>query len=133
MLILDEVQHLDGIDRRKALDIINMLRSFVDRKIFGIVMIGNGEIYRLAQAAKAIQLTSRMNEWRVEIGNTHEADVDLIIEQFGVTGKPARKWCIDRVSGKDGGGLRTLVNALVKCLERFGAINIDTLQLLERL
>ena len=50
---------------------------------------------------------------------------------WGISGKPAREWCIKKAKGA--GGLRALTNAFRHAARKFGEINHQTLTLLGRM
>ncbi len=131
LLIVDEAQHIGDASKINGLQIFNGLRHFVDRKLFGIAFLSNGEIYRRVAGGKHGQLSSRMEEWRVEIKNVPDEDVDLIMASWGVSGKPAREWCIKKAKGA--GGLRALINAFRHASREFGEVNYQTLSMLGRI
>jgi DNA transposition AAA+ family ATPase len=131
LLIVDEAQHIGDAARINGLNILNGLRHFVDRKRFGIAFLSNGEIYRRVAGGKHGQLSSRMEAWRVEVSSVPDEDVDLIMAAWGISGKPAREWCIKKAKGA--GGLRALTNAFRHAARKFGEINHQTLTLLGRM
>lgn len=131
LLIVDEAQHIGDASKINGLNILNGLRHFVDRKLFGIAFLSNGEIYRRVAGGKHGQLSSRMEAWRVEVKSVPDEDVDLIMAAYGVSGKPAREWCIKKAKGA--GGLRALTNAFRHALREFGEINHQTLTMLGRI
>ncbi len=131
LLIVDEAQHIGDARLNNGLNILNGLRHFVDRKLFGIALLSNGEIYRRAVGGKHGQLSSRMEAWRVEVKSVPDEDVDLIMAAWGVSGKPAREWCIKRAKGA--GGLRALTNAFRHAAREFGEVNYQTLDMLGRM
>jgi DNA transposition AAA+ family ATPase len=130
LLIVDEAQHIGDASKINGLTILNSLRHFVDRKLFGIAFLSNGEIYRRVAGGKHGQLSSRMEAWRVDVRNVPDEDVYLIMAAWGLSGKLAREWCIKKVKGA--GGLRTLTNAFRHADREFGEINHKTLTMLER-
>lgn len=131
LLIVDEAQHIGDASKINGLNILNGLRHFVDRKLFGIAFLSNGEIYRRVSGGKHGQLSSRMEAWRVEVKSVPDEDVDLIMAAYGVSGKLAREWCIKKAKGA--GGLRALTNAFRHALRQFGEINHQTLTMLGRI
>lgn len=131
LLIVDEAQHIGDARLNHGLNILNGLRHFVDRKLFGIALLSNGEIYRRVLGGKHGQLSSRMEAWRVEIKNVPDDDVDLIMAAWGINGKPAREWCIEKA--KRAGGLRALTNAFRQAEREFGEVNHQTLTMLGRM
>ena len=131
LLIVDEAQHIGDGHLMNGLNILNGLRYFTDKKLFGIAFLSNGEIYRRVKGAKYAQLSSRMEAWRVEVRAVPDEDVDLIMTAWGISGKPAREWCINKAKGA--GGLRALTSAFKLAARKFGAINHQTLTLTGRL
>ncbi|MCA8060688.1 AAA family ATPase [Burkholderia cepacia] len=127
LLIIEEAQHLaDALNINSGLRIINGLRRYVDKGLFGIVFINNGEIYRRLQSGKHAQLFSRMESWRVKVDGVTDDDVDKIMLAWGVSGKAAREYCIKVASG--GGALRSLVSLFQRTHREFGVIDIDTMK-----
>lgn len=124
LLIIDEAQHIgvfNGNARTNGLNIINGLRVFCDRGLFGIALLSNGEVYqRAAHGKNSTQLSSRMEHWRVNAGKPTENDVDLIMSSWGVSGKLEREKSIELGTGK--GGLRTLINLYRRTLKEFPEI-----------
>jgi DNA transposition AAA+ family ATPase len=131
LLIVDEAQHIGDANSLHGIRILNGLRYFTDKKLFGIAFLSNGEIYRRVVNAKNTQLSSRMEAWRVEIKNIPDDDIDLIIGAWGVSGKDAREWCINKAKGA--GGLRVLTDLFVLVSHKFGVINYQTLTMIGRL
>jgi len=131
LLIVDEAQHIGEAHLTNGMNILNGLRYFTDKKLFGIAFLSNGEIYRRVAGGKHAQLSSRMEAWRVEVKTVPDEDVDLIMTAYGISGKPAREWCIKKAKGA--GGLRALTNAFKLASRKFGAINHQTLTLTGRL
>jgi DNA transposition AAA+ family ATPase len=131
LLIVDEAQHIGDTNLISGIHILNGLRYFTDKKLFGIAFLSNGEIYRRVAGAKHAQLSSRMEAWRVEVKSVPDEDVDLIMAAYGVSGKPAREWCIKKTKGA--GGLRALTSAFKLAARKFDAINYQTLNMTGRL
>lgn len=131
LLIVDEAQHIGDARLNQGINILNGLRHFVDRKLFGIAFLSNGEIYRRVSGAKHAQLSSRMEAWRVEVRGVPDEDVDLIMAEWGISGKPAREWCIKKAKGV--GGLRALTSAFRQAAREFGEVNHQTLTMLGRM
>jgi len=131
LLIVDEAQHIGDAHLNNGINILNGLRHFVDRKLFGIAFLSNGEIYRRVSGAKHAQLSSRMEAWRVEVRGVPDEDVDLIMAAWGISGKPAREWCIKKAKGV--GGLRALTNTFRQAAREFGEVNHQTLTMLGRM
>lgn len=131
LLIADEAQHIGDTAKLHGIRILNGLRYFTDKKLFGIAFLSNGEIYRRVAGGKHGQLSSRMEDSRVEIKGVPDDDVDLIMAAHGIGGKPAREWCIKKTKGA--GGLRALTRAFSRAQREFGEVNHQTLAMLGRL
>lgn len=131
LLIVDEAQHIGDVDKLHGIRILNGLRYFTDRKLFGIAFLSNGEIYRRVASGKHGQLSSRMESSRLEIKGVPDEDVELIMAAYSISGKPARELCIKKAKGP--GGLRALVSAFSNAQRQFGELNYQTLLLLDRL
>lgn len=131
LLIVDEAQHIGDTHLIQGINILNGLRYFTDKKLFGIAFLSNGEIYRRVSGAKYAQLSSRMKAWRVEVRAVPDEDVDLIMTAWGISGKPAREWCLKKAKGE--GGLRALTDDFKLAARKLGAINYQTLTLTGRL
>jgi DNA transposition AAA+ family ATPase len=142
VLIIDEAQHL--AEEISGPRILNALRSFAgtDKGCFGLVLLGNGEIYRRYNTAKYAQLQSRMDH-RVEIlgldagehdakKNPHNpkpalqvADVRAIAEEWGVTDLDAVALSIN--IARKPGALRALTNLYKRARHEWGEINHRTM------
>lgn len=87
VLIVEEAQHLGDAKNLHTMKIFNGLRRFVDAKCFGIVLIGNGEIYRRLKNGQQqhAQLLSRMASFRVVIPGVSDEDVDNVMAAWGVS------------------------------------------------
>lgn len=131
LLIVDEAQHIGDNNKLHGMNILNGLRHFVDRKLFGIAFLSNGEVYRRVAGGKHKQLSSRMEAWRVTIKGVPDEDVDAIMAAYNISGKLARAWCVKKASGA--GGLRALVNSFRHAQRKFGEVNYESLSMLERL
>lgn len=125
VLIIEEAQHLVDAKNGKGFHIFNGLRRFVDARCFGIVLIGNGELYRRLKTGQHAQLLSRMASFRVEIPGITEADVDNLMAAWGVNGKAEREACLRIAKGP--GALRSLVHAFKRTLYDYGVINAPAL------
>lgn len=130
LLIVEEAQHLADTQNINGLRIINGLRRFVDRKLFGIVFVNNGEIYRRLQGGKHTQLFSRMESWRVEVKGVTEDDVDKVMAAWGVFGRAERDYCVKVAEGQ--GALRALVSVFRRAQRDFGVIDVDTMKAIRR-
>jgi len=125
VLIVEEAQHLGDAKNINGIRIFNGLRRFVDAGCFGIVLIGNGELYRRLKSGHHAQLLSRMASFRKEIAGVTDEDVDNVMAAWGVSGKAERALCVKIASGP--GALRSLVQAFRRTLHEFGVINATTL------
>jgi DNA transposition AAA+ family ATPase len=131
LLIVDEAQHLGDADQKQGVPILNGLRSFADQGCFGIVLIGNGEIYRkLAGRGDRTQLFSRMERREVFVGGDGEkslkaGDVRAIADSWGVVGADAYalSWSI----AQEPGSLRRLRKIYARARRDFGEISYDTM------
>jgi len=130
LLIVDEAQHLGDAQNINGLKIINGLRRFVDRKLFGIALVNNGEIYRRVQAGKHAQLASRMAAWRVEVGGVTDDDVDRVMAAWGVSGRREREYCIKAAARE--GCLRAFTEVFRSALEQWGFIDCDVMMRIKR-
>lgn len=142
VLLIDEAQHLGDADTKNATTILNVLRRFTDTGHFGIVMFGNGEIYRhLSKGGRHTQILSRMDAFRVEIAGLNmgkpgqvallEEDVLAVLHAWGVKGADVEKWCL-RVAQQPG-ALRNVTNDFRMAMDRYEAINIATLKRVRKL
>ncbi len=126
VFIFDEANHLGrfiGITRSSSGTIANTLRTFIDRKLFGIALLSNGEMLQRARELKSIQISSRITcEKPIKLT---ENDVLMIMQSWRVSGKKELEWCLKVGMGE--GGLRTLVKAFKNSLYDFGKINHDSL------
>jgi DNA transposition AAA+ family ATPase len=125
VLIVDEAQHLGDTKNINGLRIFNGLRRFVDAGCFGIVFIGNGELYRRLKSGHNAQLLSRMSSFRKEIPGVMDDDVDNLMAAWGVSGKAERAFCLKIANGP--GALRSLVQVFRRALRDYGAITLATL------
>lgn len=130
MLIIDEGQHLGDADIKQGVSILNGLRSFCDAGCFGIVLIGNGEIYRkLAGKPDRVQLFSRLERSEVSIGggagDLAAGDVRAIAEAWQVEGADA--YALSWSTAKKPGALRGLVKIYARARREYGVINYDTM------
>ena len=146
VLALDEGQHLADVMKKQGIPIINQLRSFVDRGLFGIIYFGNGEIYRRLKAGTGknknayTQILSRMQDFRVEIAGFDpdgkkapcltKQDVAAIANAWGVTGAEEIAWCYQAAAQP--GALRTMTNVFRRVLAEYDEITITTLNSIRR-
>lgn len=147
LLFVDEGQHLADMMKKMGIPVISMLRRFVDRGCFGIVYLGNGEIYRRLSTGVGrdkgayAQLLSRMQDFRVEVGrycpgqtDNHKAltkaDVLAVAKAWGVSGVEESAYCLKIAEGP--GALRAMTNVLRISMERYGSLDIKTLNSIRR-
>lgn len=130
VLIVEEAQHLGDAKNINGIRIFNGLRRFVDTGCFGIVLIGNGELYRRLKNGQHTQLLSRMASFRKEITGVTEEDIDNVMAAWGVSGKAERALCLKIAQGP--GALRSLVQAFRRALRDYGAITLATLHKVPR-
>jgi len=129
LLIVDEAQHIGqfhGNVRPHGLNIINSLRSFCDRGLFGIALLSNGEVYdRTKKSRNSVQLSSRILP--VKVKKPTENDIDLIMSTWGVAGKSERE--ISLKLGTGDGGLRTLTDAYRLALHKYDEITYASISM----
>jgi hypothetical protein len=135
VLLIDEAQHLGDADKKKGIPIINALRSFSDGRYFGVVLFGNGEIYRRLKGGPYTQITSRADPFRVEIAGLGkgskgqaaltEQDVVAVMNAWGVKGADIEKWCMR--AAQEPGALRYMTSIFRACLDRYSGISLVTL------
>ena len=142
LLFVDEGQHLADAMKKMGVPIINLLRRFVDRGCFGIVYLGNGEIYRRLSTGIGrdkgayTQLLSRMRDFRVEVGGyqpgassdgkrlTRE-DVLSVANAWGVSGVEEAAYCLKIAQGP--GALRAVTNVFRVAMATCGSLDIKAL------
>jgi hypothetical protein len=112
LLVLDEAQHIcylsANMQRPSGQDILNALRVFTDKSLFGIALMSNGEVYRRVTSKNGSpQLSSRIISEKIAM--IKEDDIDLIMQAYGVSGKKERDWCVKVGMGE--GGLRRVIKA----------------------
>jgi DNA transposition AAA+ family ATPase len=125
VFIIEEAQHMADVKNTNGIRIFGGLRRFVDAKAFGLVLVGNNELYRRLKSEQSVQLYSRMAAFRVEISGVLEEDIDNVMAAWGVSGKEERAVCIKIAKGP--GALRSLVNTFKRALREFNAITFKTL------
>jgi len=125
VLIVEEAQHLGDAKNINGIRIFNGLRRFVDAGCFGIVLIGNGELYRRLKSVQHAQLLSRMASFRKEISGVTDEDVDSVMAAWDVNGRAERAMCVKIANNP--GALRSLVQAFRRALHEYGEINVATL------
>ena len=138
VLIIDEAQHLADATKRQGLNTLNQLRSFTDEGCFGVVTMGNGEIYRRLVAGRGAyaQLLSRMQDYRVSVAPYQAGkpgdgpaltkdDVLAVAKAWGVTGIEEQAYCLKAAASE--GALRTLTNVLRMAQARFESLDIRCL------
>lgn len=130
LLFIDEAQnicdHLSGATNKHSIISTEELRKFTDSKLFGIVLLGNGEVFRSAKRAGSVQLVRRMEAWKINVGKPTPNDVDLIMNAWKVSGKEERDWSIKIGCGE--GGLGALTDFYRASLVGYGKISIATLR-----
>lgn len=125
ILIIDEAQHLADAKLEHGIRIVNGLRRYVDKGLFGIALLNNGEVYRRISGGKHDQLLSRMREWRLEAEGVTEHDIDLLMAAWGVSGKEERRWCVARGMGP--GQLRAMADGFKHAAADCDVIDMSTL------
>lgn len=134
LLIIDEGQNLlaglKGTTIYHGLNVINELRTFTDKKLMGIAILSNGEIYEKARKANAVQILRRMEAWFIDAGKISQEDVELIMRIWNVSGQDARKWCI--AIGTGPGGIGLLTHYFRAAYQRYGEINFTVLSSMKR-
>ena len=128
LIICDEAQHIGqfhGNIRPNSLNMINGLRSYCDRRYFGIALLSNGEVYQHTKRSKnSVQLSSRI--WRINVGKPTENDIDMIMSAWGVSGKLEHELSMQLGTGE--GCLRTLTDAYRIARYKFKEITYDTIK-----
>ncbi|MDD5478743.1 AAA family ATPase [Rhodoferax sp.] len=124
VLLVDEAQYLGEAATRNGIAILNTLRRFTDKKLFAVVLFGNGEIYRTLRKGHT-QLLSRMDTFRVQIFGINEAkqgrtaltpqDVKKVVNAWGISGPEVEDWFV-RVA-RQPGALRNVDNDLNRAFE----------------
>lgn len=130
LLIIDEAQHIgqfNGSIRPNGGTILNGLRTLTDRELFGIALISNGEAYQLAKRSRSVQISSRMEAWRVDAKSLTADDIDCIMSAWNVSGKAERELCIKIGTGD--GGLRSLTGIFKRAQHKYGIINAKTMSI----
>lgn len=134
LLIIDEAQnlcdHLRGATQKHGLVVINQLRAFTDKNLFGIALLSNGEVLKMAKNRQADQIIRRMEAYKMMAGKPTQEDVELIMGAWNVSGKPEREWSIK--IGTGAGGIGALTAFYRASLQRYGKINFDILSSLKR-
>lgn len=129
LLIVDEAQHLADADLKQGVAIINGLRSFADQRFFGVLLIGNGEIYRKINGKPdRVQLFSRLELREVRVGNDGHltaGDVRTIAESWSVTGVDA--YALSWQIAQKPGALRRLTKLYARARREYGEINYDSM------
>ncbi len=138
VLIVDEANFLADARGTRGIRTLNLLRGFSDAGLFGIVLLGNSEVYeRLSSdAAKFAQLLSRVESGRVAIKGLYagvpgdpqltEDDVCAVMESWRVGGAACQRLCF-RLAARPG-ALRTMVGAFKHSMSLFGEISPATLE-----
>lgn len=127
VLIIDEAQQILNAGGTNTMDIMNQLRSFHDAKVFGVVLLGNNEIYQHFSKIGANQIWQRLASDRIENKGATEADIELIMNAFNVKGAAEKALCkrIVNVSG----GLRQLVRTFQNAKFSYGDVSLSALEL----
>ncbi len=143
VLIIDEAQHL-ATNELQGAKILNSLRTFAreDKACFGLVLLGNGEIYQRHEGGKKAQLSSRIDYREAILGLTEgeeaaskaaassgrrsppralqQSDVRAVAASWGVTDIPAVALSIE--IARLPGALRTLATAYRNAEYAYGEI-----------
>lgn len=99
LLIFDHAQLI-------PLSVMEQLLIFPDECGIALAFIGNTQGYNTLTNAKVAQITSRVAGAHILVEIPGEEDIDPLLEAWGVSGRPERKFCMD--IGKQDGGLRYL-------------------------
>lgn len=126
VFIIDEAQGLGDTKNDQALNIFNELRSFTDKRLFGLVFMDNGEIFRRFKGGKYTQLASRIEANREAIAGVKDDDVDLIMQAWNVSGEKERRYC--HKLAMQPGHFRLLCETFEACLDRYGTIDHKTME-----
>jgi DNA transposition AAA+ family ATPase len=125
VFIIDEGQGLSDSDQ--VIPIFDELRSFTDKRLFGLVINDNGELYMRLKGGKRTQLASRIEAGRVVLSDkVEEDDVDRIMQAWNVTGAAERAYSIKLA--KQPGHFRLLCEVYEQCLWEYGAIDYESLK-----
>lgn len=130
LLIIDEAQHIgqfNGATRPTGSIILNGLRTLTDLELFGIALLSNGEALKLAKRSRSVQISSRMEAWRVDAKNPIPEDIERIMNAWGVSGKEERSLCIKVGTGE--GSLRSMTNIFKRAQHKYGTINAKTMSI----
>lgn len=144
LLLIDEGQHLADATKKMGIPTVNLLRRFVDRGCFGVLYMGNGEMYRRLLSGKGAytQLISRMQDFRVEVAPYRanqsakepalsREDVLAVAAAWGVQGVTEIAYCLK--AAELPGSLRSMTNIIRSALVRFGDLSVGSLQQIRRL
>lgn len=126
LFIFDDAQGFGDSRNEQGEIIFNQLRHFTDKRLFGLAFFDNGELYKRLKGGRHTQLSSRIEAGRVTIDRITDADIDLIMAAWGVSGAKESAYC--RKLAKQPGHFRLLCEAFERCLEEFGTINHTLLQ-----
>lgn len=106
LIIIDESQNLNA-------DALDGIRYFLDEGRIGICYLGNESVHsRISgkgRRAEFAQLASRVG-MRLHIAVPREGDADVLLEAWGVSGRPERQYA-QQIACRPG-GLRSLVQVL---------------------
>ncbi len=126
LFIFDDAQGFGDSKNEQGAIIFNQLRHFTDKRLFGLAFMDNGEIYKSLKGGRHSQLSSRIEAGRVKIEGITDADVDLIMAAWQVSGAKESTYC--RKLAKQPGHFRLLCEVLESCLYEYGMINHTLLQ-----
>jgi hypothetical protein len=126
LFIFDDAQGFGDSKNEQGEIIFNQLRHFTDKRLFGLAFFDNGELYTRLKGGRHTQLSSRIEAGRVKIDRIADADIDLIMAAWGVSGAKESAYC--RKLARQPGHFRLLCEVFERCLEDFGTINHTLLQ-----
>ncbi|MBX9899147.1 MAG: ATP-binding protein [Burkholderiaceae bacterium] len=120
VLIIDEAQQMLDVKKDSVMPMINNLRSFIDAGLFGVVLLGNDEIYQELRRKKAQQILGRMTPYRVVSKGVTEDDIRKVIDAYHVKGKKETEMCL-RIAKKE--GLHQMVGFLKASIAQYKYID----------
>lgn len=126
LFIFDDAQGFGDGNMEQGTMIFNQLRHFTDKRLFGQVFFDNGELFKSLKGGRHTQLSSRIEAGRVKIDGVTDADVDLIMAAWGVSGAKESAYC--RKLARQPGHFRSLCEVFEQCLYEYGTINHALLQ-----
>jgi hypothetical protein len=122
LFIFDDAQGLGGgKNEQQGTVIFDQLRHFTDMRLFGLAFLDNGEIYKSLKGGRHTQLASRIEAGRVKIDGITDADIDLIMAAWQVSGAQESTYC--RKLARQPGHFRLLCEVFEQCLYEYGTIN----------